>query len=126
MIKDARSPTASKKEKSIAGNEANKEYVLLKSKEKPQPLDLQELAVSTPGAIRTHGLQSRSLTLYPTELRARVLSFRKLKYCNVNRRICQAFFESRFPFQKAAESVWKNLRFFLAKPAKSAIIENEE
>ena len=26
--------------------------------------------VGTPGAIRTHGLQSRSLTLYPTELRA--------------------------------------------------------
>ena len=31
------------------------------------------LSFGTPGAIRTHGLQSRSLTLYPTELRARRL-----------------------------------------------------
>ena len=31
----------------------------------------QGLLDGTPGAIRTHGLQSRSLTLYPTELRAR-------------------------------------------------------
>ena len=30
------------------------------------------LSFGTPGAIRTHGLQSRSLTLYPAELRAHV------------------------------------------------------
>ena len=31
----------------------------------------QAVLLGTPGAIRTHDLQSRSLTLYPTELRAR-------------------------------------------------------
>ena len=36
------------------------------------------LSFGTPGAIRTHGLQSRSLTLYPTELRARRL------FCSLN------------------------------------------
>ena len=30
------------------------------------------VASGTPGAIRTHDLQSRSLTLYPTELRAHI------------------------------------------------------
>ena len=29
----------------------------------------------TPGAVRTHGLQSRSLTLYPAELRAHIQFF---------------------------------------------------
>ena len=29
-------------------------------------------STGTPGALRTHGLQSRSLTLYPTELRAHI------------------------------------------------------
>ena len=33
---------------------------------------LQEFSGGTPGAIRTHGLQSRSLSLYPSELRAHV------------------------------------------------------
>ena len=33
----------------------------------------------TPDAIRTHDLQSRSLTLYPTELRARI-SLRPIHY----------------------------------------------
>ena len=33
----------------------------------------------TPDAIRTHDLQSRSLTLYPTELRARI-SWRPIYY----------------------------------------------
>ena len=40
-------------------------------KQKPQPLAIQGIAGSTPGRIRTCGLQSRSLTLYPTELRVR-------------------------------------------------------
>ncbi len=35
-----------------------------------QALNHQRLQGCTPGAIRTHDLQSRSLTLYPTELRA--------------------------------------------------------
>ena len=37
---------------------------------KPQPLAKQGIAGSTPDWIRTSDLQSRSLTLYPTELRA--------------------------------------------------------
>ena len=37
----------------------------------PQPFDLTRIAGSTPDWIRTSDLQSRSLTLYPTELRAR-------------------------------------------------------
>ena len=44
----------------------------LPNKKIPQPLDLQRIAGSTPDWIRTSDLQSRSLTLYPTELRARV------------------------------------------------------
>ena len=43
----------------------------LPNKKIPQPLDLQRIAGSTPDWIRTSDLQSRSLTLYPTELRAR-------------------------------------------------------
>ena len=35
--------------------------------------------LGTPDAIRTHDLQSRSLTLYPTELRARI-SWRPIYY----------------------------------------------
>ncbi len=48
------------------------------------------LFLGTPGAIRTHGLQSRSLTLYPTELRAHEqLSLRQK--CITIRKQCQAF-----------------------------------
>lgn len=36
-------------------------------------------SLGTPDAIRTHDLQSRSLTLYPTELRARI-SLRPIHY----------------------------------------------
>lgn len=32
--------------------------------------ELYTFFIGTPDAIRTHGLQSRSLTLYPTELQA--------------------------------------------------------
>ena len=38
------------------------------------------------GATRTRGLQSRSLTLYPTELRALMLSFGKLDYYSIEHR----------------------------------------
>ena len=40
------------------------------NKKIPQPLANQGIAGSTPDWIRTSDLQSRSLTLYPTELRA--------------------------------------------------------
>lgn len=40
--------------------------------EKPPFHCEKTVSIGTPGAIRTHGLQSRSLTLYPTELRAHV------------------------------------------------------
>ena len=50
----------------------------------PQPFDLPRFAGSTPDWIRTSDLQSRSLTLYPTELRARspiilAQKYRKIK-----------------------------------------------
>ena len=38
-------------------------------------------AVGAPGGIRTHGLQSRSLTLYPAELRELVKDFYELGFC---------------------------------------------
>ena len=42
-----------------------------RAKQNPlQTVDLQGVSVCTPGRIRTCDLQSRSLTLYPTELRA--------------------------------------------------------
>ena len=44
---------------------------LFRNKKIPQPLAKQGIAGSTPDWIRTSDLQSRSLTLYPTELRAR-------------------------------------------------------
>ena len=37
----------------------------------PVSLMIQGFSYGTPDAIRTHDLQSRSLTLYPAELRAR-------------------------------------------------------
>lgn len=39
---------------------------------KPKQVYYHLLRLGTPDWIRTGGLQSRSLTLYPTELRARV------------------------------------------------------
>ncbi len=45
--------------------------------------------VGTPGAVRTHGLQSRSLTLYPAELRA----LNRLDYTRVAR-FCQGLVEA--------------------------------
>ena len=36
-----------------------------------KPLRFKAFPIGTPDAIRTHDLQSRSLTLYPAELRAR-------------------------------------------------------
>ena len=47
-------------------------YLYYVKQQKTQPLAIQGLAESTPGRIRTCGLQSRSLTLYPTELRVQV------------------------------------------------------
>ena len=41
------------------------------NKKIPQPFENTRIAGSTPDWIRTSDLQSRSLTLYPTELRAR-------------------------------------------------------
>ena len=46
-----------------------------------------------PGAIRTRGLQSRSLTLYPTELRVHPLASQMtLDYSNIEVDLCQGIF----------------------------------
>ena len=44
--------------------------------------DCIQLSFGMPDAIRTHGLQSRSLTLYPTELRAHIDL--ELNYYNIS------------------------------------------
>ena len=44
-----------------------------KSKSPLKSLGFQGAFLGTPDAIRTHDLQSRSLTLYPTELRAQMM-----------------------------------------------------
>ena len=41
-------------------------------KNKKQQITEETCCFGTPDAIRTHDLQSRSLTLYPTELRAHI------------------------------------------------------
>ena len=54
-------------------------------------LRLQVLFYGVPDAIRTHGLQSRSLSLYPAELRAQMV----LKFASIIPRwcfSCQVFF----------------------------------
>lgn len=59
----------------------------------------RQLTAGTPDAIRTHDLQSRSLTLYPAELRAhKIESFYIITQKNKNAKVfCQFFM---FDFRK--------------------------
>ena len=56
------------------------------------------LRLGMPDAIRTHDLQSRSLTLYPAELRAHIRFFKALYYINFFFLICQGFLRNKIIF----------------------------
>jgi hypothetical protein len=47
-----------------------REHKTIIKKKAPNAICVSRLSTGTPDAIRTHDLQSRSLTLYPAELRA--------------------------------------------------------